>query len=633
MGYGVSPKESVRQLTMADIKAPYTSGPFATAIVSAHNAPFEYAIYNLILARRYGWPARWNPSLWRCTMARAAMVGLPQGLDELTRVLRCKTPKDLEGRSLMLKMCRPLLTGGFDNDPEKLKRLYQYNGNDVISEMEVDALLPELPPEEQKIWELDLIMNRRGIAIDTDMAYKAANLSKKLIIPISQRVHEITRGEIDKATQNTAMIGYLERRGIPVPEKYVDGEKKKTLDKVGVTELLARTNLPPLIRELVELKRQASKTTSTAKYQKALEMICSDGRVRGTLQYHGAHTGRWAGRLLQTHNFPQGHDEAGQLTAVDLILNGDEEMFNLVYGTRGLEALSDTLRGMIVAGPGKTLVSGDSNAIEARTVFWLAGEEGALATYRQGGSPYLDMGEYIFKKPITKKNVLEYKVAKATVLGAGFGMGWETWRDNIYAETAKKGEPLKLPDELAKRSVNGYREKYAGVPRLWKEMEAAAVAAVLNPGQRYTAAGGKVLWSMSADRRFLVCRLPSGRFLWYWNPTVKMAKTPWGEEKPTLFYWGSYQGKWLQLKTYGGALTENVVQAIARDLLAYWMLLAEAAGFEMILTVHDELVAEVIAALGELRLKEFLKIMSTPPDWCPDFPVLAEGWTAPRYRK
>jgi DNA polymerase len=374
-------------------------------------------------------------------------------------------------------------------------------------------------------------------------------------------------------------------------------------------------------------------------------MVCEDGRIRGGLQYHGAHTGRWGGRLLQPHNFPQGYgaDVDGATPDQDLALSavtsGSAEFMSFLYGDRAMEALSDVLRAMIVAPEGSLLLSADFNAIEARGVFWLAGQEDALASYRSGGSPYLDMGAYIYRRPITKKgDPKEYDIAKRTVLGSGFGMGWETWRENIYVETAKKGAPVRLSDELAKTAVNGYREKYDAVPRAWKEIEAAAVSAVQNPGQRFTSCCGRVLWSMSNDRRFLVARLPSGRYLWYFRPSVKLAKTPWGAEKPTLFYWAEHPktGEWMELKTYGGALFENVTQAVARDIMANRMLAVEAAGYPMLLTVHDELLAEVLRELldkGGHGLYHFMKLMCEVPSWAPGFPLAAEGWLAPRYRK
>ncbi len=640
-------------------------GGVGEMIIGAHNAPFEAAMWEHIMVPRFSAPRRDAPSLWRCTMARAAQVGLPLGLDDLTRVLRCKTKKDLDGRAIMLRLSKPLsydVLGDpiYDEDPAKYERMYLYNETDVDAEMEVDMLLPELLPSEQAIWELDFTMNRRGFQVDLALAAKGAEMSDALMGPINARVKQLTAGAIDKATQNAALIRWIESRGVLAPTKDEFDPKiqktvqKKTLDKIGVTELLERPALPSDVRDVVLLKRQASKRTSTAKFAKALEMACADGRVRGGLQYHAAHTGRWGGRLLQPHNIPQGYGaEADGTTpdqdlALSSVMSGNVELFNFTYGDKSMEALSDVLRAMIISKPDSTLLSADYNAIEARIVFWLAGQEDALASYRAGGSPYLDMGAYIYRRPITKKgDPKEYDISKRTVLGSGFGMGWKTWRDNVYAETAKKGNPVRLSDELAKTAVNGYRTKYANVPRAWEETQAAAISAVRAPGSRFTSCTGKVIWTMSNDRRFLVARLPSGRYLWYYKPAVRMAKTPWGQEKPTLFYWGTNPDtkEWEELKTYGGALFENITQAVARDVMAHGMINAEAAGYDMILTVHDELLAEIgyITAgeivdrmekkSGERDLKRFIDIMCKLPSWADGLPVLAEGWVANRYRK
>ena len=633
-----------------------------TSLIGAHNAIFEYACYNLILHRRHGWPARWDPKLWTCTMARAAMCGLPLDLDGLTRVLGCKTPKDLEGRAVMLKLCKPLTTEPltFDEGPAKYARMGVYNKGDVIGEIEVDALLPELPPSERRVWELDLVMNRRGIQIDLDLARKGAAMSKAMMGPLNDRIRVLTRGEIDRATQNTALKAWVKRQGVKVPAKFdvKAGEMKESLDKVAVTEMLARPDLPPTVREVIKLKRQAGKSTSTAKYAKALEMVCPDGRIRGNLQYHGAHTGRWAGRLLQTQNFPRGFKKEDQLDAIEYVKTGDAELFDMVYGDKAMDTLSNTLRGMIVAPAGKVLVSADYNAIEARGNFWLAGARAVLDAYARGESPYLDMGAYISRRPITKEgDPLDYKIAKAAILGCGFGMGWEKFRDAIYLETAKEGKPLLIPDDLAKRAVNGFREKYPEVPRMWREHEGAAIRAVQNPGVRYPVCGGKVLWAMSNDRRFLVCRLPSGRYLWYWKPAViesyrlfckdpkcvhweKMDESVCPTRRPqtVLTFWGSHPktGEWCQLTAWGGTLTENVTQAVARDIMVNGMFEVERAGFEMELTTHDDLLAEY-PLHGRDKFVEplpnFMAAMCKTPSWAAGFPVAAEGWIGERYRK
>ncbi len=597
--------------------------------ISAHNAHFEYAIYNYILHLRYGWPELWDPARWNCTMARAAMCGLPLDLDGLGRVLQIKTPKDLEGRRVMQQLCRPLGIDAlgdplYDNDPLKLQKLYAYNATDVRAEMEIDALLPELPPHERKIWELDLAINRRGIQIDVDLARRGAAISEQLVIELNAQLRDMTGGAIDKATQVAALKDYL----LKVHNVTVD-----SLDKAAVTDLLADPSVPEKAKQIINIRRQVSKSTSTAKYAKALEMICADGRVRGTMQYHAAHTGRFGGRLIQPHNMPQGLKAAEQEAAIELTKN--PPLFSLVYGDKAMETLSDCSRGLIVAAPGKLLVSADYNAIEARGIFWLAGDEAALATYRRGESPYLDMGESIYRRKITKTgDPQEYDIAKRTVLGCGYGMGAPKFKDTVYNETAKKGTPVTISEELAERAVRAYREKYSAVVRMWYAIEAAAINAVRAPGKAYPSCSGKIIWSMSKDQRFLVARLPSGRYLWYWKPAVRTGITPWGVEKAELTYWGPHPktSQWVQLKTYGGALTENVTQATARDLLAHGMQNVNDV-YPCVLTVHDEIIGEVAGGVASEILTNFVRLMCTLPSWAAGWPVAAEGYVSRRFRK
>lgn len=643
----------------------FGSCPEFQGTVSAHNAHFEYAIYNLILHKRYGWPAMWEPSRWSCTMARALACGLPSSLDELGRVLKIKTPKDLDGRKLMLQMCRPRKDGTFNENLKDLARLYEYNANDVRAEMEVDALLPELQECERKVWEHDLTMNRRGIQIDLDFARAAAKTSEIVKDELSARLENITGGAVKAVTQVQGIKDYLKKQGVSLPIKHRRGESVESIDKVGLVKMLLDPAVDPHCRQVIRLRQQGGKSTSVAKYKQVLEMVGEDGRVRGTIQYHAAHTGRDGGRLLQPQNIPSGFEDADiQLRAVDLVKRESPSMFLLEYGDNAMDALSDALRGLIVAAPGKELFVADYSAIEARGVFWFADDHVALDCYARGESPYVQMANYIFKRDdITKKgDPKEYKIGKMVILGCGFGMSWVKFRDSVFIETAKRGDPLVLSDELAKAAVKGYRDLHSPVVRLWNETADAAMKAIQNPGERFTCAGGKIMYAMSNDRRFLICRLPSGRYLWYYHPSVKPLTTHWCPKghgrlevekemcfcpecgsshiasdirrtKDEIHYWGKnpITKVWCELKTYGGALVENYVQATARDLMMNGRLKVGAAGFPVVLPVHDEVIAEVLK--GTKSFDEYLRILCDKPGWAEGYPVAAEGWTADRYRK
>ena len=606
-------------------------------MICAHNAAFEYAIYHCILHKRYGWPKRSDPKLWSCTLARAAMVGLPLDLDSLGRVLQIKTPKDLEGRRIMLQLCKPrgfdaLGEAIWDETPEKLQKLYAYNATDVKAEMEVDALLPEMSENERKIWELDLIANARGVAVDLDVCRKASSLAGKITTDLNEKLRELTGGKVDKATQTAALKIWITSQGVAIPTKEdKDGTIKETVDKAAIIGLLSDPSVPPRVRDAISIRQQVGKS-STAKYDKAIATAGPDGRVRGVLQYHAAHTGRWGGRLIQPQNYPKGFGTTEEQERC-IGLMDSPDTFSLVYGDKAMEALSDALRGTIVAGPGKVLVAADYNAIEARVEMWLADEQSALAAYRRGDSPYVDLARAIYNdETITKKtHPKEYDLGKRAFLGFGYGMGAAKFK-----VTCKIQANIDISDEFAERAKDVYRDKYAAVVRMWYATEVAAISAVRNPKQHYAACGGKVLFGMSSDQRFLVCRLPSGRYLWYWRPSVRRGKTPWGEEKDELCYQGedSKTHQWVTLKTYGGALVENITQAVARDIMAGGMLRCDASGFPLLFTCHDEDISEIEESrVRDSTLGDFLKFLCDIEPWAKGCPVAAEGWIGKRYRK
>lgn len=612
---------------------------WASRRVVAHSAPFEYAIFCLILHRRFGWPARWNPQLWGCTQARAAQVGLPLSLEALSKALELKTPKDMEGRRLILQLCQPRADGTFDEDPVKYERMCLANRNDVLTEMEADALLPQLTPHERKIWEHDLVANRRGVAVDLELAEKAGAFAERTTKALNARLLKLTGGGVTKASRVAEIKHWVGAQGL----KEFQGADPESLDKVGLFKLLERTDVSEKLKEVIRIRQQVGKS-STAKYRKTLDAAGEDGRVRGVLQYHAAHTGRWGGRLIQPQNYPHGFKPSEQKIAVDLILADDYEGFQARYGEKAMEALANVLRGTIVAAPGKVLVAADLSAIETCVLMVLAGEKEVCEQLRKKQKPYMAMAQEIYRdKTLTKeKNPQAYDLGKRTILGAGFGLGWKTFQLRTYEETAKIGKPIWLDDTLAERAITAYREKYVGVPALWRDVETAVIAAVRNPGTNYASCGGRVIWGMSRDRRFLVAKLPSGRYLWYYKPEIRSVKTPWGAMKDAMCYWGEdpYTKKWSLIKTYGGLLVENIVQAIARDILAWGMLeVQNLPGINAILTVHDEVVGEADEPPGKaLSHAELLKVFIAAmcdnlADWMKEYPIGADGWVGYRYHK
>lgn len=589
----------------------------------AHSAHFEYAIWNYILHKRFGWPALWEPARWRCTLAKAAMCNLPISLDGATQALKLPAKKDLMGRQAMLKLSKPIHVDAlgfptYNEDEELKKKMYAYCMDDVRAEMALDSALPDLPPGEQKIWELDLTINHRGMKADTETAGKAVLLAKTFTDELNTKLFALTGGKVDKASRIQEIKRYLSTLGVETP----DG-----LDKNVVTALLARPDVPQKAKDVIKIRQQVGKS-STAKYETILDYASdTDERMRGMLQYHAAGTGRWGGRGPQPQNFPKGVGFDGEEVCADVIKDG----FGTKYGERSMDALSAGLRGVLTAGPGKVLCAADYSAIEARVLLWLAGDVLALDKYRRGVNLYVDMAQFIYRNDaLTKKDAKEYSVGKAVILGCGYGMG----KVKFKGTCASWG--IDIEEGTAEAAVKAYRAKYKSVVEMWYKQEDAARNSILNPGSVHPC--GKVVWGLDPKREFLVCKLPSGRHLRYYHPSVKPIITPYGEKQEIHYWCAGLGGKLEENKTYGGSLVENITQATARDIMANGMLNAEAAGFPVILTVHDELVTEIIdleegPEWQDAELDALVKAMCNLPAWAEGLPIAAEGWVGFRYRK
>lgn len=377
-------------------------------------------------------------------------------------------------------------------------------------------------------------------------------------------------------------------------------------------------------RQLLKV-RQALSKSSTAKYA-ALEMSTrSDGRCRDTLLYHAASTGRWGGRRVQPQNFPRPKIK-DTLYATELLAEGDLEMVRLVFGSP-MAVFSSCLRNTIVAQTGKVLDVADYAAIEARVLFWVADHEKGLKAFREGRDLYVDQAVDVFNKPAEEigKDSFERFIGKGLILGCGFGMGSPKFQATCLAQGRDVSE------SLANEAVRAYRRLHWPVPKLWQNLEMAARAAVENVGKTYTI--NRTKWWVKG--RFLYCKLPSGRRLAYADPSVRVAPTAWGEARLTLFHYGvnATTKRWELQKTWGGTLTENVVQAIARDLMAEAMLRIERAGWEIVLSVHDELIAETTVCASGLTHEHFETLMSELPPWAEGAPIAVDGWRGARYRK
>lgn len=585
-----------------------------SAIFKAHNSMFEYCIWNNVLHKKYGFPALWDIKRWDCTAAKAASHALPRSLGGCALALRLSENKDETGKRVMLQLSKPRKPSKSDpsiwvEDPEKFNTLYDYCKQDVVVERAIDKAVPNLNKQEKLIWELDQKINSRGVKIDT----KALDIALKFIDEFKERLNselkELTNGAVEKATETKRLTEYL-RSLVPITDlrkSTVDDWIKNTDDKK--------------IKRVLEIRSQGGKS-STAKLESIKNRVCSDGRVRDILVYHGASTGRWAGAGIQVQNFPRGMGYNSD-KVLDCLLLDDLDIFEMMYPDV-INAISAGLRGFIIAEDGCDFVTADFSQIEARVVMMLAGCQRGIDDFKHGRDIYLALAQEIYKRPLTKKDKEERQLGKVGVLGCGFQMGAARFKEH-----AKNQAGLIISEELAERTVKTYRETYPEVVKLWYAQERAAILAVKNPGRLFVE--GPIKWKVQGN--FLYCRLPSGRCLAYPDPQIKIIKTKWDTEKESLTFMAIVgQAKiWAREHTYGGKLVENIVQATARDLMANGMLNTEKAGYKSVMTVHDEVISEVPEGFGSVE--EFEKLLSTPPEWAKDYPIKAEGWRGKRYRK
>lgn len=594
-------------------------------LIEAHNAEFEFCVWTFILVPRYGFPKLEIDRL-RCSAAKAAALALPRALEGCSAALKSSVPKDMEGRKLMLKMTKPRKPtkdnpNEWHDSPEDRKRLYSYCRTDVRAEKAVSKMMPDLMPRALELFHLSIKMNARGIYCDTDLCMKAIQFANRYEQELLKELREITDGQVQTAKQTAKLKALLAQEGCDIENV----QAKTVRDTLKTKKLTAKA------KRILEI-RQALAMSSLSKYNSMLAVAGSDQRLRGTLLFHGASTGRYTGRLIQPQNFARGSiKDVHNIHAA--LATGDYEWFSTLF-PNVFEALSSGLRGMLRAAPGHELMAADFSAIEARVLLWLADCESGLKIYRDGGDIYVEMASEVYGIP--KNKILHVKpngetevidkpkrqMGKQIILGCGFGMGGPTFRKTCAMYD------MEITEAFAKTAVNGYRAKFPEVPQFWKRIETAAITAV-RTGKR-TRCGR--LQFMVKDG-YLYIKLPSGRKLAYYDPKITMSETSWGEMKPTLSYMAVHPKtkQWVREKTYGGKLTENCVQAIAADLMTEAMFRVEAKGYHVIVTIHDEIISEVLKGFGSLS--EFLSLMSQLPEWAAGLPVAVEGYNAERFKK
>lgn len=582
-------------------------------VMRAWNAQFERVMWRDLLGPRYGFSV---PTMeqWFCTQAEAKAMALPRSLGMCADVLNLDVQKDSEGRRLMLQMAKPRKPRKDEpddallwwDDTPRRRKLLLYCRQDVVVEREIAKFMRPLSDTERSVYLMDQRINDRGVMLDVPLVKGCIAVVDRAKEDANAELARLTDGAVDKVTQNAKMTAWLDE----VSKHDIDNIRKST-----VRDLLELDDLDERVRLVLTLRQETGKA-SVSKLDAMLNYCEDDDRVRALLNYHAASTGRWAGLGVQPQNFPR-PDIDDVERYIPAILEGN-------YGALDeppIQIVASLLRGCFRASPGHRLIAADFSQIEARVLGWIAGEP-------YGEKEYEKMGAAYSGKPLDEitKDSLERQIGKGAVLGCGYQMGADKFQTQIYEQTG-----IELSDEDARKVVRTYRDSKPGIPAFWKEIEAAAMRAVWHPGEVTTCGlDDKIQYVVRGQ--FLWCILPSKRPLAYALPRIKERKTKWGM-KLGLQYMGmnSYTRKWGVQHAYGGLLTENVVQAMARDIMAERMLVLEDDGYPLVLSVHDEIVADVPDGHGSLD--DFVETMTTVPSWAAGCPIAGEGWEGERYRK
>ena len=584
----------------------------AGGAMSAWNVVFDYLAWNECLVKQFDYPPL-NIDQCYDTMAQAAAMNLPQALGKCAEVLGLPQDKqkDRRGKLLSRKCCVPDAEGRFSDDPKDLGELFEYCLQDSVVEAAVAAKLKPLSDFERQVWLATQRINFAGLPVDVPSLKNTQAIVNAEIEWLDAQVKQITKYQVSNMTNLNQIKSWLLAQGVNATELNAEA-----------IEGLLKKELPPLARQVLMI-RQAAGKSSLAKIDTMLD-IQHEGRIHGLMTYHGASTGRYASKGgLNAQNLPRPTlDDTDTANAV--MAFGDWKTGKALYSDELLDAAVSSIRGQISAPAGTRFVCADYSSVENRVGVWLADHQEMVDAFAKGLDEYkLFASRHLYKVPYEQVTKDMRQVAKSAVLGCLFGQGAKGLVE--YAKVY--GVTLTL--EKSQEIVDGYREAYAPVAKLWRVIDNAAVKAVKCPGSPVDA--GKVKFGCFGD--FLVMKLPSGRRLHWYKPQLKMVKTPWGEEREGLVHIGKLgtTNQWGECKLYGGTLFQSAVQATARDLLVNGVLNLQEAGYEVVLLVHDEVLAVCPDGFGSGD--ELGSLMCKTPEWAAGLPLAYEAWEGQRYRK
>ena len=589
-------------------------------VKTAYNANFE----RTCLARYTG--EAMPPEQWRCTMVLAVQLGLPRSLAAVGPALGLteEEQKKKTGAALIqyfCKPCKPTRTNGQRTKntrlhaPEKWELFKEYNIQDVVTEQIILKRLRDFRPDqsEQDLWTLDQEINDRGVLLDIPMAGSIVEFDTERSADLLAEAQQIT------GLSNPNSLAQLK------PWLADNGLATDTLRKDDVAAMLADPSLHANVRRVLEIRQTLSKT-SVKKYQTMLDIAGEDDRARGIMQFYGGHTGRWAGRSLQPQNLARNTMPDDELdVAREFVKMGDFESLEMIFGEPA-PIFSQLVRTAFIPSPGNRFIVSDFSAIEARVIAWIAGEEWRLEVFRNDGDIYCESASHIYHVPVVKHGIngelrQRGKVAELA-LGYGGAVGAMKQMDTSGS----------VPEDEMQGIVTQWRAESPKIVRMWRDCQNAAVSVIRGnqPKRVLRSLQGTEFYVKLVDGTpVLFIRLPSGRPIAYWDP--KVMDTEMG---PRITYMTQNQTtrKWERCETYGGKLTENIVQSVARDCLAEKMKLLESMGYPIVFHVHDEMILDVpredkeAAALVD-------RIMGEPIDWAPGLPLKGGTYECDFYRK
>lgn len=590
----------------------------SNVLKTAHNANFE----RVCLSRHFG--TNLPIDQWECTMVKSAMLGLPFSLAEVGKVLKIDQEKMTEGKALIRYFsmpCKPTKANGMrtrnlpEHDLEKWNTYKLYNGRDVEAEREIreKTAFFKIPEGERELYVLDQMINDRGVMVDLQFVNNAIEMDATYKERLTVEMTELTNlNNPNSVSQLKAWIADE------------TGKDVTNLTKEAILTMLKTTPSDEVTRVL--RNRQEMAKTSVKKYNAMAAAVCSDGRIRGLLQFYGANrTGRWAGRLVQVQNLPQNHLFDLDL-ARELVRDNDLEMLEMLFGNVP-DTLSQLIRTAFVAMPGNTFLVADFSAIEARVIAWLAGEKWRLDVFATHGKIYEASASQMFKVPIeevTKGSSLRQK-GKVSELALGYQGGPGALTQMGALKMGLQEEKMGLQEDELQGLVDAWRAANPNIVRLWKTVDDAAKESVKN--QALVTINHGIKFDCRAEVLFI--ELPSGRKLSYIHP--RLGKNRF--DSASLIYEGMNQTtkQWCDQETYGGKLVENIVQAIARDCLAYAMINLDKAGYQIVMHVHDEAIIEIEEE--KANLDDVCKIMGQSIPWAKGLLLRADGYSTKYYRK